>query len=331
MFKSIKYTLFVTIVATSLLITACGAQSTAESAQELSSIETAVAATVAAQNTAQSANNTPMPTAPIVTQTPLVFSPTLTPLAPIASPTLSTNTSKSECASASLVSETIPDGTIFSPDKVFTKTWDIKNTSTCTWDTTYRIIFWSGDILGGSYYYNLPQMVAPGQTLPISLILTAPKTEATYTSEWMLQTPDSVEFGVGQYNVPFSAKINVSTSATPNYGVTSVEYNMVRDPATGCPANVTYTAYATVTTNGPLEFKYYWNNIQFNGETQTVKNPDIIKMKSAGSVVLSNSWKLHIATNTGTRWMAIAIGISDGDNYQYTEYPRVEFTKDCGG
>jgi hypothetical protein len=56
-------------------------------------------------------------------------------------------------------------------------------------------------------------------------------------------------------------------------------------------------------------------------------------MKSAGSVVLSNSWQLHIATNTGTRWMALAIGIPDsnGENYQYTEYPHVEFTKTCGG
>jgi hypothetical protein len=102
---------------------------------------------------------------------------------------------------------------------------------------------------------------------------------------------------------------------------------MVRDPATGCPANITYTAYATVTTNGPLEFKYYWTQ----SDDHTVRNPDVIKIKSAGSVVLSNSWQLHIATNTGTRWMAIAIGVSDGDDYQYTDYPHIEFTKDCGG
>jgi hypothetical protein len=102
---------------------------------------------------------------------------------------------------------------------------------------------------------------------------------------------------------------------------------MVRDPATGCPANITYTAYATVTSNGPLEFEYYW--LQSDGHT--VQNPDIIKMKSAGSVVVSNPWQLHIATNVGTRWMALVIGVSDGENYQYTEYPRVEFTKTCGG
>jgi hypothetical protein len=226
-----------------------------------------------------------------------------------------------------LISETIPDGTIYAPGQQFTKTWEIKNTSNCSWNTSYKIVFWDGDVLGGAYVYNLPQAVDPGQTVPISLLLSAPTNEATYTSKWMLQTPDGGEFGVGQYNAPFYAEIVVSAAPEPKYGITSVEYNMVRDPATGCPANVTYTAYATVTSNGPVEFKYYWTQ----SDDHTVRNPDIVKMKSAGSVVLSNSWQLHIATNTGTRWMALAIGFSNGEKYIYTDYPRVEFTKTCGG
>ena len=317
MFKSIKYTLLSTIVMTSLFITACDAKSTAEATQELNGIETAVAETVAAQNA-----SSPTPVAPLFTQTPLQFSPTLTPLAPIASPTLPGNTAKSQCASASLISETIPDGTIFKPGEQFTKTWEIQNTSTCTWDTSYKIIFWDGDLLGGAYFYNLPQIVAPGKTLPISLLLTAPKEEATsYTSEWMLQTPDSVEFGVGQYNAPFYADIAVSASATPNYAVTAVEYELVRDPATGCPANVNYIVYATVTTSGPIEFTYYW--AQSDGNSS---NPKTIKIESATNKILSHEWKLHIATNTGMRWMALVI-----TDPVYQEYPHVEFIKTCGG
>jgi hypothetical protein len=82
MFKPIKYTLFVLIVIASLLITACGAESTPDTAQEMSRIETAVAETVAAKDTSTSA-----PVTPIITQTPLLFSPTLTPLA-VAAPCL---------------------------------------------------------------------------------------------------------------------------------------------------------------------------------------------------------------------------------------------------
>jgi hypothetical protein len=321
MFNSIKYKLLITIVMASLLITACGPESTAEATQELNSIETAVAETVAAQNTAQS-SNTSTPVAPVVTKTPLMFSPTLTPLASIASPTLPANTTKSKCASASLVSETIPDGTIFKPGEQFTKTWEIQNTSTCSWDTNYKIVFWDGDVLGGAYVYNLPQAVDPGQTFPISLLMIAPAAEATYTSKWMLQTPDSIEFGVGQYNAPFYTEIAVSSSSSPNYGVTSVDYTLVQDPPTGCPANINYIVYATVATSGPIEeFTYFWNQSDGNASAQKTVN-----IKSATTTTLSHEWKLHIATNVGTRWMSLVVV-----QPVYREYPRVEFTKTCGG
>lgn len=316
MLKTVKYTLLVSLVISSLLITACGGDTPAEATQAMGTIQTAVAETVAAQPP-----STSLPATPIVTQTPLMFSPTLTPLAPVVLPTRTLNTSASTCGQASLVSETIPDGTIYAPGQQFTKTWEIKNTSNCAWDTSYKIIFWDGDVLGGAYNYNLPQAVGPGQTLPISLLLTAPQADATYTSKWMLQSPDGGEFGVGQYNAPFYAEIAVSSASKPNYGVTSVEYEMVRDPATGCPANVNYTAYATVTTNGPVELRYYWTQSDGNDS-----NPKTIKITSATTSTLSREWKLHIATDTGTRWMALVI-----TNPEYREYPHVEFTKTCGG
>ena len=321
--KSIKYSLFVTIVMMSLLITACGAEATAQASQEMNIIETAVAETVAAQNAIQSQNSsTPVPAAPTAgTQTPLMFSPTLTPLSPIASPTRQGNTTQSPCASASLVSETVSDGMIFSPGQVFTKTWEIMNTSTCTWDTSYKIVFWNGDVLGGAYYYNLPQVVVPGQTVPISLVLTAPKEEATYKSEWKLQTPDSVEFGVGQYSSPFYTEIEVSADTTPNYTITAVDFSMERDPATGCVANETHTLYVTLTTNGPVEVQYRW--VQSDGNNSGTQT---LKIKTATTTTLSRSWKLHLATNTGTRWIGFVITEPFSK-----EYPPIEFTKTCGG
>jgi hypothetical protein len=315
--KTIKYKFFSTLVLLSLILAACGTESAPEPAQEVNDIQTAVAETITAQNA-----NTPIPAASAVTQGPLVFSPTLTPLAPIATQTQTPApaSAKSGCASASLVSETFPDGTIFKPGSQFIKNWQIKNTSVCTWDTTYKIIFWNGDLLGGSYYYNLPQIVAPGQILPISLILTAPIQVATYRSEWMLQTPDSIEFGVGEYNVPFYTEIEVSSDAAPVYTVTNVDYNVVRDPATGCPANVNYTVYATVTTNGPLTLNYYWAQSDGNDSS-----PETIIIDKATTITLSHSWKLHIATNVGTRWMALVV-ISPVAK----QYPHAEFVKTCG-
>lgn len=314
MFKPIKYILFSSIIVSSLLLAACGAKSAAES-----SIQTAVAQTVAAQNTAQ-VTSTAAPTQPLYTQTPLQFSPTGTPSAPTIAPTSTFNPTASKCAQASLISETIPDGTIFTPGQTFTKTWQIKNESVCSWDTSYKIVFWDGDVLGGAYVYNLPQAVDPGQIVPISLLLTAPKADATYTSKWMLQTPDSVEFGVGQYSAPFYLEIVVSSTATPNYAITSVEYSVVRDPATGCPANVNHIVSATFTSNGPIEFSYSW--LQSDGNDSS---PKILKMSAAGTLTISREWKMHLGSNTGTKWMSIVI-----TEPVYHEYPRAEFTYLCG-
>ena len=49
-----------------------------------------------------------------------------------------------------MISETIPDGTIYAPGQKFTKTWEIKNTSNCSWNTSYKIVFWDGNTLGGA-------------------------------------------------------------------------------------------------------------------------------------------------------------------------------------
>jgi len=317
MSKLIKHILFTSIVSASFIITACAAESTAEIDPNVV-IQTAVALTVAAQNAAQTSTSASV--LPVFTQTAVQFSPTGTPQAPAILPTRTFNAVASACARAEYVSETIPDGTIFKPGVQFTKTWEIKNTSSCSWSTGYKIVYWDGDVLGGAYVYNLPQAVGPGQTVPISLVLTAPKADGTYTSEWMLQTPDSVEFGVGQYSVPFSAKIVVSSTINPKTDITSVEFSVVRDPASGCPANVNYIVYATFTSNGPIEFTYYWKQSDGNDSKQKALN-----ITTAGSLTISREWKIHLGSNTGTKWMTVVIV-----DPEHHEYPNAEFTYLCG-
>src|SRR5215211_3827515 len=108
-----------------LLASACGSAQLNESA-----MSTAVAQTVQAQSTAE--------TAPSV-------APTLTP-SPLASilPTFtggpSTGVAAESCtASASLVGETFPDGTIVQPGTTFTKVWQVQNSGTCTWDSSWQL------------------------------------------------------------------------------------------------------------------------------------------------------------------------------------------------
>jgi len=314
MSKPIKYILINTIVIAAFVITACGAQTTQDPF-----IATAVALTVAAQNAAQ-VTNTETPIAPgaLATQTPLQFPPTLTQPATSTPSTSSGNTVLSECAKASLVSETIIDGTIFKPGEQFTKVWQIKNASNCVWDTNYKVIFWSGDILGGAYYYNLPQVTGPGQTVPIALVLTTPTADGDYKSEWKLQTPDGIKFGVGNYDASFYTKIAVSSADKPKYGIASVVTSITRDPKNGCPANTLFTVTATVATNGPLEYTYYWGQSDGNDSS-----PKTVTVDTASTKTFTREWKFGRANSQGPKW--ISFKITD------PSYPvqEVDFSFEC--
>jgi hypothetical protein len=323
MFNTIKYKILILTTILTLLLSACGAQATTDP-----SISTAVAQTIAAQN-ASSSTETPLPSATaVVTEGPLQFIPTLTPLVPLVSPTLpkSTTSARTECGKASLISETIPDGTIYPPGTSFTKTWEVKNESNCTWDTSYKIVFWDGDVLGGGYVYNLPQSAPPGTTFPISLVLKAPPGDGTYVSEWMLQTPDGTEFGMGEYSASFYAEIVVSAAEKPDYAITAVDYKMVRSPETGCPANTRYTLYATVTSNGPIEITYQWLQGSGTPETELLKPPKVLKFTEAGSQTVSHEAVLHLGATPGNqRWKALVITAP-----YYQEFERIHYLYDCG-
>ena len=81
----------------------------------------------------------------------------------------------SSCDRAQFIADvTVPDGTNVLPGLTFAKTWRLKNIGTCTWTTSYTLVFASGDALGGSSV-NLPSTVVPGQTVDVSVSLTAPE------------------------------------------------------------------------------------------------------------------------------------------------------------
>jgi plastocyanin len=125
-------------------------------------------------------------TPPTPTFTPAPGTATVTPLPP---PT---------CDRAQFISDvTVPDGTLFNPGKTFTKTWRLKNVGTCTWTTSYALIFDSGDKMGGPDSVNLPNSVAPGQTVDLTINLTAPTVAGSYRGYWKFRNANGVPFGIG--------------------------------------------------------------------------------------------------------------------------------------
>jgi hypothetical protein len=131
--------------------------------------------------------------------------PTLTP-----TPT-ATSTPTIPCDWVAFVSDvTVPDGTIFKPDQDFRKTWRLKNIGSCTWTMDYDLVYVSGNRMTGDKVTALKTAIKPGQTVDISIELTAPIEIGTHTGYWALRNASGVVFGMGaQAKDPFWVIVNV--------------------------------------------------------------------------------------------------------------------------
>jgi len=146
-----------------------------------------------------------------VTLTPQSPTPTRTP-----GPVTPTPTANLGCDRAAFVADiTAPDGSTFPPSTGFVKTWRLKNVGSCSWNTSYSLVFSSGDKLNGPDAAALPGTVAPGQMVDVSVNLTSPAANGVYRGYWMLKNASGTIFGIGSgANKPFWVDIRVSAGAT---------------------------------------------------------------------------------------------------------------------
>ena len=90
---------------------------------------------------------------------------------------------------------TIPDDTHFRQGDTFVKTWRLRNEGTCTWQD-YQFAFAYGDIMNGPLSGPIPT-TPPGETVDISIDLTAPSGGGEHAGNWQIETADGKRFGVG--------------------------------------------------------------------------------------------------------------------------------------
>jgi hypothetical protein len=160
---------------------------------------------------------TAVPTAQAATATP---QPSVTQAPPSATPLLSPTFTPIPCNLASFVQDvTIPDGTSIVTGGTFVKTWRLKNIGSCTWNSSYALVFDRGDKMGGPDAQPLTTgTVAPGQTVDVSVSLTAPTTAGSYRGHWRLRDSAGVLFGLstGSFWVDIKAVAPTATaSVTP--------------------------------------------------------------------------------------------------------------------
>ena len=257
--------------------------------------EDAVATSVALTVAAVEASVQQQPTEVVILPTNTVSSlPTITPQ--VINTVSYVPTSTPIYNQAALTSEDPDDGEIFSPGEAFTKTWRIKNIGTSTWTTSYRMAFISGNSMSGTSSIYLTDSVAPGETIDVSVNLTAPSSAGTYTGTWNLKDADGNNFA------NFWVQIVVEDTTFAVTGVTlSAEHTNIEGT---CPQTFNYQA--VVTANGAGTVTYYFT--YSDGTTGATKS---MSYSAAGSKTLSGSWELNA---TGDYWVKIYI---DSPNHQF--------------
>lgn len=187
------------------LLYACAPAVPIEPTPDVNAIRTSAASTVMAEFTLTAAFASPTPQLPAETptqQTALIPA-TETP-APIFTldPTQAALTPDALCDDYSFdlatLDVTIPDGTPMTPGQDFVKTWKIKNTGICTWDTSYKPIFSYSSPPNermSAQPVPLAALVAPGQEVDVSVQFKAPTTPGEYTGYWQMVNGKGIPFG----------------------------------------------------------------------------------------------------------------------------------------
>src|SRR5215211_8277531 len=110
---------------------------------------------------------------------------------------------------------TVPDGTRYDPGATFTKTWRLRNVGTCTWTTSYTMVFDSGAQMGSTASVAMPSSVPPGQNVDLSVNMTAPNAAGHYIGYWKFKNANGVTFGIGvNANRSWWVEINVTGTST---------------------------------------------------------------------------------------------------------------------
>jgi hypothetical protein len=175
-----------------LLLTSCASKATPEpivpTAVDIGAVQTAAVETVVAAVTQ---------TAETFTATPAPTEPPAPTAAPTETPTPAGTATLTVCDNMQFLGDvSIPDGTEFAAGAEFVKTWKVKNTGSCTWNTSYTVVFGYGsDNVWAARTTPLTAEVLPGQEAEISIALKAPTKPGTYNAWYRLNNNNGYKFG----------------------------------------------------------------------------------------------------------------------------------------
>ncbi len=187
------------------------------------------------------------------------------------------------CDAAAFVSDvTIPDGTDLIPGEEFVKTWRIKNIGSCTWTTSYALVFSSGNALGAANTKALSGNVRPGETIDVSISMKAPEADGTYTGYWLLRNAAGEIFGLGDSrNKPVWVTVDV---ALPCYWASFVNDVTVPDGTVFAP-NVPFTKTWRIKNIGSCTWASSFDIVHVSGDKMGATIGDLPQRVRPGETV----------------------------------------------
>ncbi len=178
------------------------------------------------------------------------------------------------------------------PGQSFTKSWRVRNSGTCTWDSNYTLAFDHGNVpaaLMGGQPVAVRGTVAPGQTYDFSVNLTAPTTPGVYQGFWQMRNPAQTPFGetiwVG-IRVPAPPQPTVAPTQTP-------------------VPNISFTVNSTNINQGQcVTFQWSVTNVQavfFYADGQNWQNGGVAGQGSSTQCpTQTTTYNLRVVQNNGT-------------------------------
>jgi uncharacterized protein YkwD len=135
---------------------------------------------------------------------------------------------------------TVPDNSQMAYGQKFTKTWRFMNNGKCNW-SGYTIAFVAGDRMASPDTAPVPQ-TEPGKTVDVSVDLTAPSVDGSYTGFFELRNANGQTLSIGIENT-FWVKILIGNAAPAPVAAPTIAVT----PISGVP---------TVKVSGPASCSY---------------------------------------------------------------------------
>lgn len=102
-----------------------------------------------------------------------------------------------------------PDTPVY-PHESFTKTWQVRNGGTCTWNTSYDLVFDRGDQMDAKRRIALNSTVPPNSFANLSIDFQAPLEPGVAKGFWLLRSNEGEVFGMGvSRDQPLEVRVQV--------------------------------------------------------------------------------------------------------------------------